>query len=152
MSRRSGEPGGGTGPESGLSGSALLASCYRAFQAAGNGVGIYCPDWPDVDDVLQVAFACAVKETVSLLEAAEEAQEDLTWSGVAANQAFRFMTLAGEEPPEVLPGRQALQWEALVRHAANCLDYDEEEHGPMDGHEAGWADWTRNQIERRGLP
>jgi len=37
---------------------------------------------------------------------------------------------------------EKIAFEAVARHITNALAWDAEDHGELDGHETGWADWA----------
>lgn len=122
---------------SGLEGDALHCSCWRAFRAARDGVGLAVgpEELGDVNEEVAERFKAAVRYAAGEIEASGEAAGK-SWSGTALVMG---QVLYGEVE---LTAAQKATLEAAARHAANAMEYCGEEDGLLADLEREWRTWT----------
>jgi hypothetical protein len=139
--------------EGGLEGNALIESAWRAFQAARGGLGEPVPDWSELDDSFLLPFSTAILEIRDYILGSEELPEGQVASfSAAAGRGLAVMRSALGIDEDVDSPTAHIAFEAVARHITNALAWDAEDHGELDGHEAGWADWAaQKQSQLQGV-
>jgi hypothetical protein len=152
--------------EGSLEGNALIESAWRAFQAAQRGLlatsildgevvsqGEPFPDWSELDDSFLLPFSAAVLQIRDYILGSEELPEGRIASFSAA-AGIGLAALRGGLGFEAEQDSSTAQiaFEAVARHITNALAWDAEDHGELEGHETGWADWaTQKKSQLQGV-
>jgi len=100
------------------------------------------PDWSELDDSFLLPFSTAVLEIRDYILGVEELPEGQVASfSAAADRGLTVMRSAFGAEGDPSP-TEKIAFEAVARHITNALAWDAEDHGELDGHETGWADWA----------